>query len=96
MVDMREIVGTNVKELRELRGWTQEALAERADISRTHLAFIETARRWAAPEVAGRLAHALGVPTPRLYFDAKSFSIEMALSAVNVALGFEAPAAMKG
>lgn len=34
-------LGLNIAYYRKLRGWTQEQLAERAEISRTHLSNIE-------------------------------------------------------
>lgn len=37
----RELFGTRIKSLREARGWTQEDLAGRMDISSNHLSSIE-------------------------------------------------------
>jgi transcriptional regulator with XRE-family HTH domain len=36
-----ELFGAVVRELREARGWTQEELAERADMNASYLGFVE-------------------------------------------------------
>ena len=36
-----ELFGTVVRELREARGWTQEDLAERANMNASYLGFVE-------------------------------------------------------
>lgn len=36
-----ELFGTVVRELREARGWTQEELAERANMNASYLGFVE-------------------------------------------------------
>ena len=62
----REIVATKVKRLRERRGLTQEALAEKAGISRTYLARLETARHDPTLSMLEKLAKALRVKVGRL------------------------------
>lgn len=41
MMDYKELFGVRIRRLRELKGWTQEFLAERLDISRNYLSRIE-------------------------------------------------------
>ena len=56
-----------VRELRERKGWTQEDLAKRAKITRSHLSLLEAGhRRNPSLEVLKRLARALGVPVGEL------------------------------
>src|SRR5262245_24162065 len=89
MTDMRDIVGRNIREQREARGWTQERLAEAASMSREHLAVLETGRRWSSSEMAEKIATALGIPTARLYFSPDGLTDEMVVSAVLTRFGFE-------
>jgi transcriptional regulator with XRE-family HTH domain len=62
----RQRVAIRVKRLRERRGMTQEQLAERADISRTYLARLETARQDPTLGTLEKLAKALKVKVTEL------------------------------
>jgi transcriptional regulator with XRE-family HTH domain len=55
-----------LKTLRRRRGLTQEALAERAGLSRTYLARLETARQDPTLSTLVKLAKAFGVPVTAL------------------------------
>jgi transcriptional regulator with XRE-family HTH domain len=55
-----------LKALRKTRGMSQEALAERAGISRTYLARLETARQDPTLSTLEKLAKALKVPIEKL------------------------------
>lgn len=59
-------LGFAVKKLRESKGLTQEALAEKADLDRTYLSDIERGGRNPGIRNVARLAKALGVTTSRL------------------------------
>jgi transcriptional regulator with XRE-family HTH domain len=59
-------IGMRVKEYRERRRLTQEALAERAGISRTYLARLETGKHDPTANVLKKLAKALGIKVGRL------------------------------
>ena len=61
-----ERVATRLKALRQRRGWTQEALAAKAGLSRTYLARLETVRQDPTLSTLVKLAKALGVPVARL------------------------------
>lgn len=52
--------GRNVNRLRNQGGWTQEYLAEKADIDRRHLQRIEAGERNPSIIIAARLRKALG------------------------------------
>jgi transcriptional regulator with XRE-family HTH domain len=50
-----------LREVRELRGWSQGVLAEKADVSRDSISNYETGHREAYPATARKLADALDV-----------------------------------
>lgn len=89
MADMRKIVGKNLKELRAVRGWTQEKLAELAGVSREHIAVIEGARTWVSHDMVVKLAKALEVKAPRLFYDPSVLSDETIVAAVLDRFGFD-------
>jgi len=60
-VDIRQRLGTNVRRLREAKGWSQEEYADRAGIHRTYVSDIERGRRNPTVTVVEKLAKALAV-----------------------------------
>lgn len=44
-MDMRKLIGRNVKRLRLERGWTQEQMAEKSGFSQQYLSGLEHGRR---------------------------------------------------
>jgi len=65
-MDLREVVGRNVKALREAKGLAQDALAHEAGIHVTYLSGVENGRRNITLNVLERIAGALGVNEERL------------------------------
>ncbi|WP_148613774.1 helix-turn-helix domain-containing protein [Nocardioides rubriscoriae] len=63
----RRAFGENVGRIRRDRGWTQEDLAERAELHRSYLASIETGVRNPSLDVIVRLAKGLRVPVAELF-----------------------------
>ena len=63
----KEIVGENIRRLREASGASQEALAADAKIAMRHLGFIERGQVNASVEVIGQIADALGVSPGKLF-----------------------------
>lgn len=59
-MDVRRRVGLNLQELRRKRGFSQEELADRAEVHQTYLSGIETGRRNPSVVVLQRIATALG------------------------------------
>ncbi len=53
--------GKNIAKLRKLKGFTQNQLAEILDISREHLAKIETAKRGISINLLYKLSDALNI-----------------------------------
>jgi transcriptional regulator with XRE-family HTH domain len=60
-MDLRAVVGRNIRRLREERGLQQDALAHEADVHVTYLSGIENGRRNITLLVLERLARSLGV-----------------------------------
>jgi transcriptional regulator with XRE-family HTH domain len=64
---VKAILGTNIKFLRSLRGFTQAVLAERADISIIFLSNIERGVKYPHPDILARIAEALEVEVFELF-----------------------------
>lgn len=58
---LREIFATNLKRLRQQNCWSQEELADLAEIDRTYVSLLERAQYSASLDVVQRIADALGV-----------------------------------
>jgi len=71
-MDIRRLVGRNLKEIREEQGLSQEDLAYEAGIHRTYVSGVERGVRNPTVVVLARLADALGVPPARLVKETKS------------------------
>ena len=54
-------VGNRIKELRQAKGWSQQLLADHAQIERSHLTRLEEGRKEAGLRVLERIALALDV-----------------------------------
>jgi len=64
------IFGATVRRLREQRGWTQEQLAEAAEMSATYVGFIERGENVPTLTIIFRLADALSVTPAELIDEA--------------------------
>ncbi|TRL37171.1 helix-turn-helix transcriptional regulator [Methylosinus sporium] len=65
-MEIEEVIATNVRRLRNARKWTQEALAEKAQLSSRYVGAIERANVSARVSIIGRIADALGVEPAEL------------------------------
>jgi transcriptional regulator with XRE-family HTH domain len=54
-------VGRRIRELRDAKGWSQQLLADHAEVERAHLARLEEGKREAGLRVLERIATALDV-----------------------------------
>lgn len=54
--------GLAVRHFREHHGWSQELLAEKADLNRSYLGEVERGRAIPSLATAAKLAAALGIP----------------------------------
>ena len=55
-------VGRRIRELRQKKGWSQEKLAEEANLHRTYIGQVERGEKSIGVENLFRIAKALGVP----------------------------------
>ncbi|GLV30215.1 transcriptional regulator [Sphingobium sp. TomTYG75] len=60
-MDIRARLGSNVRRLREEKGWSQEDYADRAEIHRTYVSDIERGRRNPTITVVEKLAVPFGI-----------------------------------
>lgn len=67
MEDIRIRFGRRLKKLRQERGWSQETLANLADIDRTYLPGIESGKRNVSIILAERLARVFGMSISELF-----------------------------
>jgi transcriptional regulator with XRE-family HTH domain len=65
-VDVKRVVGANVREARKARGMTQEEVASAAGLQPAYVGRVERGTQNPTIEVLARLAVALGVPVTRL------------------------------
>ncbi|MDR2864785.1 MAG: helix-turn-helix domain-containing protein [Spirochaetaceae bacterium] len=64
---LRVLLSHNLKKFRAFRGFSQQVLAEKAEISVTHLGSIERCERWPHPDILVKLTNALGVEVRDLF-----------------------------
>jgi transcriptional regulator with XRE-family HTH domain len=60
-MDIRQVVGANLRQERERQGLSQEELAFRADLHRTYVSGVERVGRNPTIKIVAQLAKALGV-----------------------------------
>jgi transcriptional regulator with XRE-family HTH domain len=63
------MVGRRIRELRKAKGWSQEHLADEADVHRTYMWGVEQGRRNPSLKHLTRVADALDVPLTALFED---------------------------
>ncbi len=61
------ILGKNIAKSRKLKGFTQNKLAEKLDISREHLAKIETAKRGISINLLFKISEILDIPEKNFF-----------------------------
>lgn len=69
-MDIRRVVGQNVKRLRQARGLSQEELAFASELHRTYVSGVERGVRNPTVLIVSRLAAALGAPPDALLLGA--------------------------
>lgn len=70
MSDITVWVGNRIRSLRQSRGWTQEALAEYAELHVSYVATLEKGKKNASIEVISRIAAAFGITLAEFFTSA--------------------------
>jgi transcriptional regulator with XRE-family HTH domain len=83
-VPLREILAKNLRENRRKCGFSQEKLAEKAEISTQYLAMMEIARKFPSSEVLERLAEAMDIKVYELFLIDHSPREELELIRQNI------------
>ena len=65
--EILEILSINIKNFRKEKSWTQEKLAEEAEMSVQAINFFEGKRRWPGEDSLSKIADALGVEVYQLF-----------------------------
>ncbi|TVQ27451.1 MAG: XRE family transcriptional regulator [Spirochaetaceae bacterium] len=60
-LSLQIILGRNIRAAREKLGYSQQHLAERADLSPGHITDLEKGRKWVSADSLARIADALGI-----------------------------------
>lgn len=79
-------IGQRIRRIRKARGLSQEQLAERVEISTTHMSHIETANTKLSLPVFLALAEALEVQTDTLLYDQPKDSVTKAFQDIAAIL----------
>ena len=77
MANVREIFARNLRKTRRKCGFSQEILAEKAEVSTHYISMIELARNFPKSEVIGRLANALNIEVHELFIVPRSPTDEL-------------------
>ncbi len=65
-MDIRRLVGQNVRKFRKEKGWSQEELAFECDLHRTYISGVERGIRNPTVLIVQQIAESLGIPAARL------------------------------
>ncbi len=72
-MDVKKLLGRNIKKYRKSLNLSQEELAEKLNISPKHLSNIERGRKFASAELIGKLSDTLKISVSSLFFDEENF-----------------------
>lgn len=72
-MSIAKIIGDRIRAYRNQKGWSQEYLAEKADVHHTYIGQLERGEKNATIESISKIAGALGVSLSRLF---ENISIE--------------------
>ena len=74
---LRNLFSQNIKRQRQMKGWSQEKLAEKMEISTNYLSEIETGKGWVSPFSLVKLANALEIEVFELFKPQESISKDL-------------------
>ena len=95
-MDVKSLLGNNLHTYRKLAGLSQEALAERLEISIKHLSTLETGKGFASAELLEKISAALNVSVSALFYSPEEHSLdESRLSQIDRIITEEAEKAVR-
>lgn len=68
-MSIQNLLGMNVRHLREAKGWSQDHLSEESGLHRTYISGIERGVRNPTVGIVEQIAKSLGVSVPTLFED---------------------------
>jgi transcriptional regulator with XRE-family HTH domain len=75
-MDVKKIFGSNLHSYRKLRGFSQEQLAEKLNISTKHLSTLETGKVFASAELIEKFSETLNVSVSSLFYTSEDKSLD--------------------
>jgi len=66
-MNIQQLLGNNVRGIREVKGWSQDMLSDMSGLHRTYISGIERGVRNPTVEIVQRIASALDVPVTDLF-----------------------------
>lgn len=85
MTNLRRELGARIRQLRKIKGWTQEVLAEKADMDYKYLGAIERGEKNLTLTNIERIAKGLGVEVYQLFlFSLKGVQPEERITEVKI------------
>ena len=72
-MDIVKVFASNVKKYRTLKGFSQEAFADKAGLHRTYISAVEREKRSIALDNIQKIADALEIETYLLFMDSKQY-----------------------
>ncbi|QAU33949.1 helix-turn-helix transcriptional regulator [Janthinobacterium sp. 17J80-10] len=84
MQDLTRCFGLTIRQLRELLDWSQEALAEKANLNRSYLGEIERGKAIPSLVTMDKLAVALAVSLPELLNQCEQRRRSQTIKAINL------------
>ena len=83
--NLRNLFSQNIRKYRQRKGWSQEKLAEKMEISTNYLSDIERKRGWVSPFSLAKLANALEIEVFELFKPEESVPADV-ITTVNQCL----------
>lgn len=66
-MNIQHVLGTNVRRIREAKGWSQDKLSEMSGLHRTYISGIERGVRNPTIKIVREIAAALGIKVSQLF-----------------------------
>ena len=87
-MDLKQVLGKNIKHYRQLKGYSQEEFSELLNISQQTLSRIERGINFLTAETLEKIPHILGVSTYELFMDGEDYSTKNILEDIEKHLNY--------